>query len=418
MADLGFAAELDPTQAAELASILARRQAAQQRANRFAGGMLGHFGAKDVNVADAQVQELAARHTSAQNAAVQNYMAQRFGSPEIPSPADELGGGPGKPAVKADPQRAVTEAMLSRHPRLQALGAAELGHQLKQQDPYTLNEGDRRVIPQPGGADKTVDNPKLPTHQIPADWEKSLPAGANREPNDPPGVFRMKGTDGQMDVYSVEFDRGAAKGYKKLDASQITRITNNNPAPVTTAEIIDPKDPTRMLKIDARVYKAGGSLGDPGVLGVSGKLSDTQKLDTKRQFNMQGIGATLQEAQDLLEAEEKPTGSGVGAVVDAAAAIVGKSPRGAVPAQKLKAVGGALTSKVPRMEGPQSDHDVRLYKEMAAEVGNNTIPVDRRLAALETMRKLWLKYEKLNADAFLPLGNIPEQAPAGAVRRK
>lgn len=79
---------------------------------------------------------------------------------------------------------------------------------------------------------------------------------------------------------------------------------------------------------------------------------------------------------------------------DALAGQVGSTPSGATEAQRMKVLGGALTSKMPRMEGPQSDKDTQLYREMAGLVGDDTVPIPRRLDALDQVSKLWLKYEK------------------------
>jgi hypothetical protein len=53
---------------------------------------------------------------------------------------------------------------------------------------------------------------------------------------------------------------------------------------------------------------------------------------------------------------------------------------------------GALVSKMPKMSGPQSDKDVLLYREMAGQVGDSTIPVARRQAAAAEVRRLNEKY--------------------------
>jgi hypothetical protein len=55
-----------------------------------------------------------------------------------------------------------------------------------------------------------------------------------------------------------------------------------------------------------------------------------------------------------------------------------------------------MVANVPRMEGPQSDFDVENYKTMAGKVGNNTIPVAERKAALNTLIGLQEKYKALN----------------------
>jgi hypothetical protein len=46
--------------------------------------------------------------------------------------------------------------------------------------------------------------------------------------------------------------------------------TPAQPVAPTLTEVTDPKDPTKLLRVDARRY-TGGSMGDSGVLGVSGK---------------------------------------------------------------------------------------------------------------------------------------------------
>ena len=75
-------------------------------------------------------------------------------------------------------------------------------------------------------------------------------------------------------------------------------------------------------------------------------------------------------------------------MVDRGAAFFGANPSGAVVANQLRAVGGWLVSNVPRMEGPQSNFDVGNYQTMAADVGNETLPVERRIAALNSIKKM------------------------------
>ena len=164
--------------------------------------------------------------------------------------------------------------------------------------------------------------------------------------------------------------------------------------PVTAVTLQDPNNPNGTIVIDGRTGK---------VFGKGPKLTDAGKLDNKRQFNMQGIGATIQEAENLLTGaggKPLPTGSGVGSVVDTVGGVFGMSPSGSAEADRIRAVGGALVSKMPRMEGPQSDKDVALYKESAGRIGDSTIPVERRKAALDTVKGLWAKYENLNPSAF------------------
>ena len=116
----------------------------------------------------------------------------------------------------------------------------------------------------------------------------------------------------------------------------------------------------------------------------------------KREFNMTGAGNVIDQAEKILTGQTKPTASGIGALADVAGSVVGYAPRGAAQADQLKAIGGQLVSKMPRMEGPQSDRDVQLYTQMAGQIGDATIPISRRLAALQTVKSIVQKYEPMN----------------------
>jgi hypothetical protein len=162
------------------------------------------------------------------------------------------------------------------------------------------------------------------------------------------------------------------------------------PAPaVTPVTIQDPNDPNKTIVIDGRTRQP---------FGAGPKLTESGKAEQKRSFAMQGLSEIVGEAEAILNDKAKPpTGSGAGALWDTAAGFVGVTPAGAAEAQQLKAIGAALVSKMPRMEGPQSDKDVALYRESAAEVGNPAIPVERRVKALAAVKRLYQKYEKPTA---------------------
>lgn len=97
----------------------------------------------------------------------------------------------------------------------------------------------------------------------------------------------------------------------------------------------------------------------------------------------------IDQANKLLN---KATGSYGGAAYDAAAAAFGRSTEGAQAAAQLKAIEGALMMAQPRMEGPQSDKDVALYRQMSAQIGDSTVPVETRRAALMGIKSLHEKY--------------------------
>lgn len=89
------------------------------------------------------------------------------------------------------------------------------------------------------------------------------------------------------------------------------------------------------------------------------------------------------------------TGSGLGAATDATLGFFGKATDGAKATAQLQALSGALVAKMPRMSGPQSDKDVMLYKQMAADIGNPWTPNEQRRAALSVVEGLQRKYAGL-----------------------
>jgi hypothetical protein len=111
-----------------------------------------------------------------------------------------------------------------------------------------------------------------------------------------------------------------------------------------------------------------------------------------RKLNDQ-LKAGIDAARELIP---KATASGAGALADKTAAFFGKSTEGADAAAQLDTLAGWMTSNVPRMQGPQSDKDVLLYRQMAGDVSNRSLPASRRLAALDTLEKLQSKYADIN----------------------
>lgn len=108
---------------------------------------------------------------------------------------------------------------------------------------------------------------------------------------------------------------------------------------------------------------------------------------------------STKDAKDALmiigEAEkyiDQATGSGVGTGLDWLGRAVGYSTKGDTAIGQLKALEGVLVSKMPKMSGPQSDKDVALYKQMAAEIGDPMMPNSRKKAALQVVKQIQQKY--------------------------
>ena len=228
-----------------------------------------------------------------------------------------------------------------------------------------------------------------------------IPPAARPEtggPRPPPIRTRVVG---EMQVQEEMGPDGAWKevGRGPRFARQIAPVINvggggREPA-VTPVTIQDPNDPSGTIIIDGRSGR---------LLGKGPKMTEAGKIDAKTNLTMTGLGADLQSAEDLLTGVtrtsdgqvvkgNKPTGSGIGAAYDAAAGFFGATPAGAAEADSLKVVAARLTQRIPRFEGPQSDKDLALYKQAAGDVGNEKLPIPRRLAAAKTMRSLYAGYE-------------------------
>lgn len=142
----------------------------------------------------------------------------------------------------------------------------------------------------------------------------------------------------------------------------------------------------------------------------------------------QGLGKELQQqtkdasevvglatqADDLLKTA---TGSYGGAAFDGLARGMGLSTPGADAAAQLKVLQGSLISKMPKMSGPQSDKDVQLYREMAGQIGDATLPTSTRQAALEQIYALNAKYASPEALASTQTSPLAQRVQAAQAKR-
>lgn len=326
-------------------------------------------GAKGMQRSDAEMKALAERLRGERQQDWSTLAQGMQGRPEEVMPEGVQGPPqPGRPAGQVDP------ALIAQLRTPEAQSAAMQMYQ-KQMQPQQIGSGGLMM---PGG--------------------QVIPPAARPQQTKP-------------ERWSEPYQLGGATVQRNLDTGQVRtavtrepRTTVHVPPPVTAVTIQDPNNPNGTLIIDGRTRQ---------VLGKGPKLTDTGRMDATRSFNMQGLGAVIQEAENILSGtagRPLPTGSGVGTAVDYVGSLVGVSPSGAREADQLRAVSGALVSKMPRMEGPQSDKDVALYKEAAGRVGDSTLPVERRKAALETVKALWSKYETSQPQTFVPPGT---QMPQG-----
>jgi uncharacterized protein (UPF0147 family) len=124
--------------------------------------------------------------------------------------------------------------------------------------------------------------------------------------------------------------------------------------------------------------------------GAQGKAAgERDATQQQRAVNAQRALMLLDDADKLISTS---TGSGIGTQADATAAYFGKTTKGAQSIAELQTIAGQLIAMMPRMEGPQSDKDVQLYRQMAGDLANSTLPRETRAAAAKGLRRLQEKY--------------------------
>lgn len=329
-------------------------QGLSQLANAYVGGEQ----MRDTETAD---KVLADKYTGMETDAMSKVRDAMLGTPEKQAPfqadnpfGEDLGTNttvtPAQATTPEGRRQAIIDAQLSRFPKVQKFGAIQQKYDEMQQAQDLAREQRK--------------------------WE------IQQKAQDKLDQIELQAREGR--ISRAEADARAAELRKSL----VTMAgAMRQPPAVTPVTIQDPNNPNATIVIDGRTRQ---------VLGVGPKMTEAGKMENKRQFGMSGLNDALDQAESLLSGtsgKPLPTNSTIGTLYDTAAGMVGASPEGAAEAQTLKAIGGALTSKMPRMEGPQSDKDTQLYKEMAAVVGDSTVPRTRRLAALAEVRRLWGKYE-------------------------
>ncbi|RSZ60045.1 hypothetical protein HF313_15130 [Massilia atriviolacea] len=109
----------------------------------------------------------------------------------------------------------------------------------------------------------------------------------------------------------------------------------------------------------------------------------------KREKQAQGLVSVIDSAEKLLDGA---TGSYAGASIDQANQFIGRATPGAQNIAQLKVLEGSIMMNQPRMEGPQSDKDVMLYRQMAGQIGDPTVPAALKKVALQSIKEINQRY--------------------------
>lgn len=137
-------------------------------------------------------------------------------------------------------------------------------------------------------------------------------------------------------------------------------------------------------QFEAALAKARGT--------ATGELAGAVQKKGQSASVVQGM---LSMADPLIEVA---TGSQTGAAADKVAGWFGASLDGAKATAQLRVLQASLMTNMPRMEGPQSDADVLLYRQAAGEIGDPTVPRGLKKAALRTIQALQGRYAEQAAD--------------------
>lgn len=169
-------------------------------------------------------------------------------------------------------------------------------------------------------------------------------------------------------------------------------------------------------KVDERMREANGPGGKPppgyrwkpdgSLEAIPGGPVASKTTDQQTKLaDAQTVLGLLDLAEPLLD---QSTQGYVGMGVDMAARAMGKSTSGAEAASELRALEGALISKMPKMSGPQSDKDVLLYRQMAGQIGDPTLPAQTKRAAMRTIRNINQRYIDSTGTAAQAKPTLPQ----------
>lgn len=147
------------------------------------------------------------------------------------------------------------------------------------------------------------------------------------------------------------------------------------------------------------------------------------KKDVQAQDNEQVIAQILQKDKEGKDLLDKATGSGLGAMGAKVKQFGGVSDASTQANSQLEIFGGQLLNNVPRMEGPQSDSDLKSYREQAGKIADKSVPAGDKRAALQAINQIRQKYAHLNlgnppvtgSNIIAPVQQapMPNQAPVG-----
>ena len=201
--------------------------------------------------------------------------------------------------------------------------------------------------------------------------------------NDPLSVYDVQGNK----IADLGNDQAATRQRQKEDLSiESARVDLENKK-AQTAKLAAPADKWELQKTDDGIIRVNKATGQAEPVRMSGQQIGGSL--SKKETDANDVLSLADDAKAILP---KAHGSGIGNAIGGAANFLGIANDKNNADAQLKVISGALVSKMPKMSGPQSDKDVQLYREMAGQIGDSTLPIESRMAALETVKKINAKH--------------------------
>ena len=334
---------------------------------------------KSLSDADKQRQELTNQNAEMAKSAMSDYEAKRNGIPGITplTPNDDEGNPmPSRAEVKGDPRAAVAMAVANPLLAKNPLIAADIAAMRQEDRPYVLG---RTLVDKSGKV--------LATDET---WAQEQEA------------TRLARLDQAKAAAEEKAAREAAALQGRKDLVALAASLRGPTAP-TMSEVLDPKDPTRMLRVDAKSYK-GGTLGDVGVLGVSGKEPTAAKREEQVGQGRETVSSIVSELRGKYEELAKNSGivdpkagwmsnlsagaasSGVGQAVGNVFGTENQSARNTI-AQTRPLLLNAI-KQATGMSAKQMDSNAELKMYLAAAT-DPKLDIKANLAALDNLDKLY-----------------------------
>ena len=385
--------------------MVGNRYVATNPLNYLAEMLRGYGAKKGEEKVTAQLQDLRGKRAEAETRDMGAFVQALRGTPAVPenAPAPDYSGnavGPTMPAQAArpaDPMAAYSMAAASQSPMIRQMGMRGMAEIPQMEARQQERQADREFKQQEAEAARQARMDQLREQQA-MRMQMLQDQNASRQ------QMMQSQQDFQREMKKLGGAGAASQPYfQPVQTAQGVMAFN-----ARTGRVEPVMGPTGQPVV--------GAAADPALQGQLAGAKTTGAKEAEGRIDAKGESRKadmflqqLTQAENILK--QGPTQSGAGAVIDAAGRLVGASTPGAQRAGQLESLSGWLVANVPRMEGPQSNFDVQNYMTMAGKIGDRTVPVKERLAALDQVRELQKKY-KTSADARM--GNALPTAGASS----